>query len=183
MSTMEEIPQTSPVTFEELYTNQFPRLAWMAEGQGALCNGQDVAQETMIRLLTKGQDVRYERAGSWLRTVAKNLVIDRARKPSTRNEVTVDDTAWKGHEQPSGEPDPYRSTLVRSLAERALSYMNPDQREVILLTTFGGRTVVEAAAELSLPVGTVRSRRYYGMLAARKGLAELGVDASVLGDV
>ena len=51
-------------------------------------------------------------------------------------------------------------------------------REALIATYFGGRTVNEAAEELGLPPGTVRSRVFYALRALRNALEERGVTTS-----
>jgi RNA polymerase sigma-70 factor (ECF subfamily) len=51
-------------------------------------------------------------------------------------------------------------------------------REALVETYFRGRTVGEAAEELGLPPGTVRSRVFYALRALRNALQERGVDTS-----
>lgn len=60
----------------------------------------------------------------------------------------------------------------------ALQDLSPAHREALVETYFKGRTVSEAAEELGLPPGTVRSRVFYALRAARNALEERGVTTS-----
>lgn len=55
---------------------------------------------------------------------------------------------------PTASVDPVEARRVRA----ALDALPAAQREVIERTYFGGRTLTEAAAELDVPLGTVKSR-------------------------
>jgi len=46
---------------------------------------------------------------------------------------------------------------------------------VIVTAYYGGRSVAQAAVELDIPEGTVKSRLHYGLRALRLALQERGV--------
>jgi RNA polymerase sigma-70 factor (ECF subfamily) len=51
----------------------------------------------------------------------------------------------------------------------------PHHREALVQTHLLGRPYDEVAAELSIPVGTLRSRVFYAMRALRSAMDEMGV--------
>ena len=61
------------------------------------------------------------------------------------------------------------------LIEEALASLSEDHRRVIVTTYYGGRSVAQAAHELDIPEGTVKSRLHYGLRALRLALQERGV--------
>jgi RNA polymerase sigma-70 factor (ECF subfamily) len=133
---------------------------------------EDVVQETLLRAwrhpeaLERGPDA----VRPWLFTVARNIAVDayrarRARPPETGPEaleiIAVDDDVDRALEawQVTG----------------ALASLSLDHRRVLIETYYRGRSVAEAAAELGIPSGTVKSRTYYALRALRLVLEERGV--------
>jgi RNA polymerase sigma-70 factor (ECF subfamily) len=64
--------------------------------------------------------------------------------------------------------------LLAWLVEEALSRVSADHRRVLIEVHLRGRGIVDVATELGVPVGTVKSRVYYGLRALRVALEELG---------
>ena len=57
----------------------------------------------------------------------------------------------------------------------AIASLSFDHRRVLIETYYRGRSVAEAAVELGVPAGTVKSRTYYALRALRLILEERGV--------
>lgn len=57
----------------------------------------------------------------------------------------------------------------------ALSDLRPEHRQVLVQTYYLGRSVAEAAAELGIPGGTVKSRTFYALKALKLALEERGL--------
>jgi RNA polymerase sigma-70 factor (ECF subfamily) len=60
--------------------------------------------------------------------------------------------------------------------EEALRRLDKDHRTAIEQTYLNGRPHAEVAAELNIPLGTLRSRVFYGMKALRLAMEEMGVE-------
>ena len=60
--------------------------------------------------------------------------------------------------------------------EEALRRIGEDHRAAIVQTHLRGRPHAEVAAEFGIPVGTLRSRVFYGLKALRLALEEMGVE-------
>ena len=69
---------------------------------------------------------------------------------------TIEDSAVIAHDHSDGVGT---TLLVRA----ALARLSPCHREVLFECYYRGRTTAEAAAYLGIPVGTAKSRLYYGM--------------------
>jgi RNA polymerase sigma-70 factor (ECF subfamily) len=160
----------------ELYrTYHRPLLAFVSRlTTGDRHLAEDVVQETMIRAWQNLHhlDSESESLMPWLATVARNVLIDhqrrRASRPQEANEAQLENL------QISDEID----GLLRSvLVSEALKSLSPAHREVLTATILADRTVNEAAEELQIPVGTVKSRVYYATRALRVALDEKGVTA------
>src|SRR5262245_16125483 len=92
----------------------------------------------------------------WLLTVARRVAIDagRARQVRPAEVGTVDLSLL-----PSGN-DPIERMLGGHAIREALAQLSPEHRAVIVEVYFGGRSGMETAQLLGIPVGTVKSRTY-----------------------
>ncbi|WP_380286128.1 sigma-70 family RNA polymerase sigma factor [Kitasatospora purpeofusca] len=133
---------------------------------------EDVVQETLLRAWRNLHRLDPA-AGSlrpWLATVARRIVIDEHRAELARpREVGAGPL-----ELLPAEDELDRALRMMTVAD-ALGDLSAAHREVIVETYFKGRTANEAAAELGVPAGTVRSRVYYALRALRLALEERGV--------
>lgn len=140
---------------------------------GDRAHAQDVVQETLLRAWRNRRVLGGSAAATraWLFTVARHLVIDEWRQGRSRREVLA--------AEPPDRPDPgERGTdamLESWLVADALTRLSADHRAVVVLCYFGGRSVAEAARELGVPEGTVKSRTYYALRQLRLVLQEMGV--------
>lgn len=146
-----------------------------------LCGGdyqraEDIVQETFLRAWQHRETLDQERAGPWLHTVAHNLVISTYRRTRARPAETP-----LGEDEPAAPPaaEGSEEELDRMLESwqmaEALRGLSPEHREALIHVYYLRRTVAETAEELGVPVGTVKSRCYYGLRALRGVLEEKGV--------
>jgi len=106
----------------------------------------------------------------WLLTVARRVAIDHYRARQARPTEVGDDGLVD-----LVTDDGVDQALDRWLIADALATLAPAHREALLHTFYAGRTVTEAATVLGIPVGTVKSRVFYGLRALRLALEERGV--------
>lgn len=134
---------------------------------------EDIVQETMLRAWQNSASLDPDRAGPWLFTVARNLVISghRRRKARAAEVPIVEDEL-----QAVGD-DIDRTLQAWQVAE-VLRGLSREHREVIVELFYRRRTVSETATLLRIPVGTVKSRSFYAMHALRAALEERGVTSS-----
>jgi RNA polymerase sigma-70 factor (ECF subfamily) len=108
-------------------------------------------------------------ARAWLFTVARHLVVDEARSARARHESSTD-------RLPEGSVEDQVDALFESLlVADGLRALSAEHRAVVLRAYYGRLTVAEIAAELAIPIGTVKSRLHYGLRALRLALQERGV--------
>lgn len=132
---------------------------------------EDVVQETMLRAWKHRAELVPDRAGSWLRTVARNIAIStyHRRRRARPHEIPLDEDAI--HATDDGLDHMLDSWQV----SEALRTLKRDHQVVIVELFYHRRSVAELAALLSIPEGTVRSRCFYALRALRKALAERGI--------
>jgi RNA polymerase sigma-70 factor (ECF subfamily) len=133
---------------------------------------EDLLQETLLRAWRYMQSNACDAAQirPWLYTVARRLAIDAARARRARpSEVILTDLGTL----PSTRDDIERS-IVALTVRQGLMELSPDHRRVLVEVYYHGRSAREAAAILSIPEGTVKSRLFYALraLAAATGQTE-----------
>ncbi|MFJ8626166.1 sigma-70 family RNA polymerase sigma factor [Kitasatospora sp. NPDC093550] len=133
---------------------------------------EDVVQETLVRAWRNIDrlDAGARPLRPWLVTVARRIVIDEHRSARARPRE-VDAAAL---ELLPAEDELDRALRMMTVAD-ALGDLSPAHREIIVETYLKGRTANEAAAELGIPAGTVRSRVFYALRSLRLALEERGV--------
>ena len=70
---------------------------------------------------------------------------------------------------------PSEGLLRGWIVEEALRRLSEEHRTAIVETYLKDRPYAEVAAEVDLPVGTLRSRVFYGLKALRVAMDEMGV--------
>lgn len=131
----------------------------------------DVVQEAFIRVTraAAGYEQRSESARSWLFGIGYAIVRER-RRASARFARAI--ARFAGIES-------QRSTTpeggVRTEIERHLDALDPQKREVVILTEMLGMTGPEAAAILGIPIGTVWTRLHHARRELRENLEKSDV--------
>ncbi len=137
---------------------------------------RDVVQETFLRAWRAADRYDPSLAGLrvWLFAITRNVVIDEARRRSLRpvSPQPLDVLTAIG---PSTAADDDR-TVTGWLIEEALQRIRPEARSALVETYLRGRPYAEVAAEQGVPVGTLRSRVFYGLKALRLAMDEMGVE-------
>lgn len=144
-------------------------------GLGDAGAAQDVVQETFLRAWRAAD--RYDPALSslrvWLFAIARNALIDHHRALSARpwNRHVLDPTTTP---EP-GVEDPTEQLVRTWVVSEALQRLSSEHRNALVETHLKGRAYADVAGELGVPVGTLRSRVFYGMKALRVIMDEMGV--------
>lgn len=134
---------------------------------------EEVVQDTLVRAWRHADRFDPERGSlpAWLFTIAHNVVTDRQRRRGARPREVA---PVRDADAPLNDVDVDRALEAWQLAE-ALRGLTPEHRGAIVEVHYLGFTVREVAARHDLPVGTVKSRLYYGLRALRLRLEEMGV--------
>jgi len=134
---------------------------------------EEVTQDVFVRCWRGIDRYQPERARlvSWLLTIAHHRAIDELRSrrgKSQRREISVDHLQLLTADEPAID-----DALLRGEIRLALAALPQPQREAIELIFWGGLTHREAAAQLSVPLGTVHTRLRLGMNKLRGLLGQL----------
>lgn len=109
-------------------------------------------------------------ARAWLVTTVRNVLIDESRSGWVRKRT--DDSTLAERESPLDDID---RMLTGTLLAEALASLSEGHREIIVRSYYGGAGLAELATELQIPLGTAKSRLYYGLRALRAALTERGL--------
>lgn len=160
--------------FAALFDHFAPRIkAFLMRGNMPAAGAEELAQEALLIVWRKASQFDRERAGaaSWVFTIARNLRIDSARREQ-RGKV-LDLEANEDAEPPS-PPDVELLAAERdSRVRAALEHLTVEQLRVVRLSFFEGKAHGDIAAELELPLGTVKSRIRLAMNRLRELLGDL----------
>ena len=151
---------------------------FLLRGLGDAGSAQDVVQETFLRAWRAADrfDPQLASLRVWLFAIARNAMLDHARAAKVR--------PWQGEliDPPDAENacatvEDATEQLVHSwVIEEALRRLSQEHRAAIVETHLRERPYAEVAAELGIPVGTLRSRLFYGLKALRVSMDEMGVE-------
>lgn len=141
---------------------------------------QDVTQETFLKAwrFSDRYDAALSSLRGWLFGIARTTMIDHVRAERVRpwQGALLDPTTLgtdAGEDTPT--QDATERVLEQWLVEEALRRISDQHREAIVQTHLLERPYAEVAAELGVPVGTLRSRVFYGLKALRVAMDEMGV--------
>jgi len=138
---------------------------------------EDLLQETMLRAWRSLSrlDLDSPKIRSWLYTVAHRVAIDAARVRSSRpSEVGGAD--FSGFPEQS---DPLEALLDEQEVDAALATLDPDHRSVLEALYLRDKSGAEAAGELGIPEGTVKSRAHYALRSLRARLGRAGASRRI----
>jgi RNA polymerase sigma-70 factor (ECF subfamily) len=129
-----------------------------------------VVQETVLRVWQQAPQITGS-LRSYLFRTARNIMIDNYRRAQRRPvEASERDVV-----DPSEAAERVDELLNRVLMEEALLRLSLEHREVLVALHYRRFTVSEAAIQLNIPAGTVKSRAFYAVRALRTILDEMGV--------
>jgi RNA polymerase sigma-70 factor (ECF subfamily) len=146
-----------PTAFSTLYKQTAAKLFGVAiriAGRGEVA--EDALQECFVLVWQRAADYDPRRGGamSWLIAIMRNCTIDRLRRRGTRPE---------GHAAPEEvlsrlvAPDSTEQGAEMRALQACLDELEEQPRRAVLLAYIYGLTREELAAQLAVPVGTVKS--------------------------
>lgn len=134
---------------------------------------EDLAQEVMLTVWRKAGlfDPAKASVGTWIFTIARNRFID-AKRREKRPELDPDDPSFQP-EAPRAADAEVAAGEIGIRVRAALSALPPDQARVVTLSFIDALPHSEIAAQLSIPLGTVKSRLRLAFARLRSALEDM----------
>jgi RNA polymerase sigma-70 factor (ECF subfamily) len=157
--------QRSQEAFATLFDQVSAKLKAYAIRCGANSNeAEEVVQEALLNVWHKAHTYNPKTAtvNTWLFTIVRNKRIDFVRKE--RPDLIVSDDLWPATEQEKHADntkhldEEYESDLNAKVLRTLISELPEEQRQIVFKVYFEGKSHSEIAAELALPLGTIKSR-------------------------
>ncbi len=129
---------------------------------------EDVLQETFVKIWNSFSSYSADkgRLFTWMVNIARNLAIDKVRSKDFKNQA-------KNHELENNVTfiDEQRNTVYKPELmgiKDLVATLKPEQKSILDLVYFKGYTHVEAAEELAIPLGTIKTRLRMAIIELRK---------------
>jgi len=145
--------------FAQLFEYYAPRVkAYLMRRGTDRATAEELAQEALLLVWRRADSFDPEKASAatWIYTIVRNLRIDALRKVR-RPEFDVDDPAFVP-DPPQRPDDAMQGDQLEKRVREALNELPEEQATVVRLSFFEDKPHGEIAAQLSLPLGTVKSR-------------------------
>ncbi len=171
---------TNASRFTDIVARERARLGNFIRGQVRnAADAEDILQDVLLEFYLAADAV--EQAGAWLFRVAKNRIVDRARKKKEEPPPLTGDgdgPLWleEALPDPAAGPDAaYARQVLLASIHAALQALPPEQRDVFLAHEIEGLSFAEMSAQWRVPQNTLLARKRYAVLALRATLqAEYG---------
>jgi RNA polymerase sigma-70 factor (ECF subfamily) len=160
--------------YRRLFALFAPRVKAFARRRGADAQvAEDLAQDVMLTVWRRaGQFDRTKAAAStWIFTIARNRRIDMIRREA-RPDFDPEDPSLQGESARPADADLHARRQERDL-RRAVARLPEEQAELMRLAYFEDKSHGVIAAQLDLPLGTVKSRIRLAMRKLRHMLKEM----------
>ncbi|GAB3764016.1 RNA polymerase sigma factor [Spirosoma pomorum] len=157
---IERLNQHDQQAFQWLYDQYSPALYGVVL---RIVRDEDQAQDLLQDIFVKiwknleSYDATKGRLFTWMLNVSRNTAIDalRSRKTQPNNEIRTDEDNVHIVDRQHNTEQPNSDYIG---IQDVVKQLRPDRKELIDLVYFGGYTHEEAAEELNLPLGTVKTR-------------------------
>lgn len=147
---------------------------------------EDILQDVFFQFVSGYQTIEsLDRVTSWLYSVARNKIIDRYRRESTRPQ-RADFEGLTGLDEDSPitlqeilpdlgntPEDSYFRELIWETIMEALDELPADQREIFIQNEIEEKGFREIAETTGVSINTLLSRKRYAIIALRKRLQKL----------
>jgi len=151
------------LAFERLFDHYAPLIKafCLKNSPGATLIAEEVTQDVMLKIWRKADkfDIKKANLNTWVYTLARNSRIDYFRKNGKHVSNIDPNFIWNDLVDESVNLLASVQTERRQLELKSkMDQLSHDQRQVLNKLYMEGKTQQEAAAELEVPLGTIKSR-------------------------
>ena len=129
---------------------------------------EDLLQETFVKIWNSFPSYSSDkgRLFTWMVNIARNLSIDKIRSKDFKNQTKNQELELNVSSIDANRNTTYKPEIlgIKDLVEK----LKPEQKVILDLVYFKGYTHLEASDELSIPLGTIKTRLRMGILQLRK---------------
>lgn len=129
---------------------------------------EDILQETFVKIWNNfGQyDATKGRLFTWMINITRNLTIDTLRSKGYKKQqkISQDENFVSSTQDKNFRASQFDTIGIRKQVQN----LKPDQKIIIDLAYFGGYTQEEISKEMSIPLGTVKTRMRTAIIELRK---------------
>ena len=184
--------QGDPRAFDALIGRHYqPVFNFLVRNTGNTATAEELLQDVFMRVMSGAK--KYEKRAkftTWLYTIAKNIVIDHARKQKFRRHKSLDAPIGSDDERSLGDlvQDDHPSVMAdrrftdeqfKQRLDVAMGGMNEDQRMVFVLREFQQLSFQEIAQIVVTSENTVKSRMRYALEFLRNALRDFSDEAAL----
>ncbi|MBB2149643.1 RNA polymerase sigma factor [Pedobacter gandavensis] len=129
---------------------------------------EDILQETFLKIWNSAgtYDVSKGRLFTWMMNIARNLAIDKLRSKDFKNASKNQDIENNVDFVDAQKETTFNADVIG--LKDMVTALKPEFTNVLDMVYFKGYTHVEAAEELDLPLGTVKTRIRMAIMELRK---------------
>jgi RNA polymerase sigma factor (sigma-70 family) len=129
---------------------------------------EDILQETFVKIWNNfGQyDAGKGRLFTWMINITRNLTIDTLRSKGYKKQQKISQD--ENFVSSTQDKNFYTSKFDTIGLRKQVQNLKPDQKIIIDLAYFGGYTQEEISKEMSIPLGTVKTRMRTAIIELRK---------------
>jgi RNA polymerase sigma factor (sigma-70 family) len=132
---------------------------------------ENAVQDAFLTVWRTAADYRRERGSpsTWILTIVHRRAVDIVRREQRRRVEPFEE-----YDEPAVEAtdETVLARDERARVRRALAQLSPAHRRLLELAYYGGLTQSEIAAELGLPLGTIKSRTFTALSRLRSLLQD-----------
>lgn len=155
-----------------------PLYGYLLRRWGDPASAQDLVADVFIEVLESIQTFEGPPAAfrAWVFRIARNTLIDHARKEGRRRHASVDEAAEAG-DLPAAADSPERDALGRLEQARILRLvdeLSADQRDVVLLRLVADLPIADVADIIGKTPGAVKLLQHRALQTLRRRLGEEG---------
>jgi RNA polymerase sigma-70 factor (ECF subfamily) len=165
---MRQVADGSPEALGLLHRRFARRILGLAAQTVDRATAEDLVQDVFLTVWRNARRFDPERGTvrAWVLQIAHFRILNELRRRSRQPEIALDPEGVVLAGVPAGDAGPAEATWQRhrrAILESALGELPPPQREALRLAFLDDLTHEEVAAELSLPLGTAKTRIRAGL--------------------